>query len=47
MELDYNAESKMFSLMDNEEELCIVLTQEQLEALIDHYCKVFGSLFIP
>jgi len=46
MELDYNSESKMFSLMDNEEGILIVLTQEQLEALLDYYCKIFDRLII-
>lgn len=46
MEIDYNAESKMFSLIDNEEGICIVLTQEQLELLLDYYCKIFDRMIM-
>jgi len=35
--VDYNAENKMFTLFDNEEQALFILTKEQLEQFIRLY----------
>ncbi|HEY0087306.1 MAG TPA: hypothetical protein VGB37_00590 [Candidatus Lokiarchaeia archaeon] len=38
-ELDYDPIAKLYALNDTEQQVVIVLNKEQLEVLIDFYCK--------
>lgn len=45
-EIEYDPIAKLYSLNDTEEQTLIVLTKEQLEALLTFYCDKEGRIII-
>ena len=44
--VDYNPEGDCVVLFDNEEQIVFVMTKEQVEKLLDWYCKEFCRMII-
>jgi len=44
IKIDYDPHAKMFSLNDLKRQELIILRKDQLEALIDEYCLIFGRI---
>jgi hypothetical protein len=45
-EFDYNDIDRMVAMNDTVEQVIIVMTAEQLEALLEWYCKKFNKIVI-